>query len=255
MKRFLFLFIACLSVVGFFSACINNNDTDRGSSDIGTVNKTDDASAKYTITCDNSTLLLPTTTDSYGPTLKNGERVYVEYSLISANPSSVASSVQYNVKILGISPILTKPIFNITPATQDSIGNDPILCIDNMWISGKYLNYMLEYYGGTTTHLINLVKDVKKQDPTGATINLELRHNSKGDAGQTWFRTIVSFDLTSLQQAGRNSLNIVVSDKEYYGQITTKQITYTYTGTKSAISKQPQNKINISTIPTSNILK
>lgn len=254
MKRFLFLFIACLSVVGFFSACINNNDNDPIYPGIGTINKTDDASAKYTITCDDSTLLLPTTTDSYGPTLKNGERVYVEYNLISTNPSlGTLSFPRYNVKILGISPILTKPIFNITPATQDSIGNDPIH-IYNMWISGKYLNFTLEYYGGTMTHLINLVKNATKQDPASTTINLELRHNSKGDTGQTWYRTIVSFDISSLQQSGKTSLNISVLNKDYYNQITTKQITYTYTGTKSAISKQ-QSKINISAIPTSNTLK
>ncbi len=226
MKRSLFLFISCLSFIGLFSACNTHNEYDPVYQDLGIITQTSsDMPSGFRITRDDNTVLIPSNASSFVSTVKNGQRVLVNYTQIKDNSSSGTST--QNVKIQSLYPILTMPIFNITPTTQDSIGNNPIT-IDNMWISGKYLNFQLRYYGGTTTHLINLVKDAQKQDPTGATVNLELRHNNKGDAAQVQIITIVSFDISSLQQSGKTVVNISVLNKDYYNQTTTKQITYSW---------------------------
>ncbi len=115
----------------------------------------------------------------------------------------------------------------ITPATQDSIGNDPIH-VSNVWISGNYLNYQLRFYGGNKTHFINLVKDALKQDPSGTTIALELRHNKEGDTGKTPLDAVVCFNLSSLQQSGKTSQKITVINNDFDSKTITQQFTYTY---------------------------
>lgn len=228
MKRLLFLFISCLSFIGLFSACNTKNDYDPVYQDLGTITQTsNNTPSGFNITRDDNSVLIPSNASSYLSTVKNGQRVLVNYTRIKDNSSSGTSSTSQNIKIQSLYSILTMPIFNITPTTQDSIGNNPI-SIDNMWISGNYLNFQLRYYGGTTTHLINLVKDAQKQDPTGVTINLELRHNNKGDAGQVPIVTIVSFDISSLQNSGKKFVNISVLNKDYNNQTTTKQIIYSW---------------------------
>lgn len=129
---------------------------------------------------------------------ENGQRIYACYTTVdeTTNPTEV--------KLLNLYEMLTKEIFDITPETQDSIGNDPIL-INEIWMSNDYLNVKFSYISnGHITHFINLVAD-KEKNYNDNKVHLEFRHNANKDFTGYLGWGLASFNLKSLQNAGANS--------------------------------------------------
>ncbi|MDP4206934.1 MAG: NigD-like C-terminal domain-containing protein, partial [Bacteroidota bacterium] len=149
---------------------------------------------------------------------------------------------QYYVKINALKDVLTKGIFMITPEKEDSIGNDPIH-VNDVWLTNNYLNFEMQYYGGNMIHYINLVKDNNAQGPAGSAIKLQLRHNNKSDSGHIPLKALVSFDLSSLKQVGKTSVDIVITGRDFDGQTFTKTITYKYDDEVVALKKTDQTKL------------
>lgn len=141
----------------------------------------------------------------YAP--KDGQRIVANYTLLSDKRAT--HLYDYDVRLNDAYNVLTKGIFNVTKATQDSIGNDSISIYD-MWIGGDYLNVQFEYMGYNKTHFINLVNDTSKVFNDGK-IHLYFRHNSKSDSPVYLRNGIVSFNIKSLQtSASTTLLNLVV---------------------------------------------
>jgi len=178
---------------------------------------------------------------SYCP--KDGQRLIVNYSLLNQTPDSLNFS--YKAQLNDVYEILTKGIFDITPETEDSIGNDYVY-IDEMWIGSHFLNVEFVYPGYNKTHYINLISDSSKTYTDGK-IHLEFRHNANGDYPTYYKRGIVSFDLSSLETNTSNQVQIVVHSNEY-GRDTNAQtykLTYSY---GNATSNVKPEKIQIKSL-------
>jgi len=156
---------------------------------------------------------------------KDNQRVIMEYSVLTTRPTG--SSYAHDVKLVDIYEVLTKGIFTVSTATQDSIGNDPV-AIRDMWVTGDFLNVEFLYPGYSKTHYINLVSDTAKTDTyTDDKVHLEFRHNANDDYPSYNISGIVSFDISSLRVTGENSVDFVVHTKEF--DYTTADRTYSFT--------------------------
>ena len=205
-----------IMLMPLFMACDNNYDGyNYGYSinnyriDIATVKNTT-STDKFSFLLDNNQLMQ--ITQSNVPTFipVDGQRIIANYTILSR--TKVDSVTNSNVKLNDASLVLTKGIFKITPATQDSIGNDSIT-IRDMWIGADFLNVEFAYLGYNKTHYINLVSDASKVYTDGKT-HLEFRHNGNGDAPTYYLTGIVSFKLKSLQTGVTGTvLNLVIHVK------------------------------------------
>ncbi|MDR0811045.1 MAG: hypothetical protein LBN23_02040 [Paludibacter sp.] len=236
MKTTLKILIATVAVATIFAAC-SKNDHEALYGDYVTVENPDSVKAFY-MTTDAGTRLYTQTTN-FIPAHRS--RYYVLFTASEKMPAG--SAYDYEVKLTSYQNILTKDIFNITPATQDSIGHDPI-GIQNIWIASNYLNIYFVFYRSDypVTHYINLVADSTKNYNDNA-LHFEFRHNAKGDysAYQAW--SAVSFDLLPLKEnAVGDSLTLVVHAKEFSTNADkTYTIGYKFTSDINKINKLDNN--------------
>jgi len=177
---------------------------------------------------------------------KNNQRVIMEYVILSNK--ATGSSYSHDVKLNDVYEVLTKGIFDVTTATQDSIGNDPVV-INDMWVSGDYLNVEFIYPGYSKTHFINLVSDsIKNKTYTDNKAHVEFRHNANDDYPSINISGIVSFNISKLKVVGVNSVDFVVHTNEF-GNTTTNR-TYNFTYKYGAASAVPYTSTKRLTIPT-----
>jgi hypothetical protein len=173
---------------------------------------------------------------------KNDQRVIMEYVILTNKPTG--SSYKHDVKLKDVYEVLTKGIFTITPATQDSIGNDPVV-ISDMWVTGDFLNVEFIYPGYSKTHFINLVNDTAKAEGySDEKVHLEFRHNANDDYPSINISGIASFNLSSLRVTGSNSVDFVVHTKEFYGT-TDKTYSFTYKYGTTPVATAPAKQFAI----------
>lgn len=161
---------------------------------------------------DNNDLMWVRSTNFPNYVPKDGQRIIADYNILSVNNESALYN--HKVALVDVYEVLTKGIFAITPATQDSIGNNPIE-VRQMWIGSDYLNVEFNYYGYNKIHFISLVKDAAKTY-TDNKVHLEFRHNANADATSYSRWGVVSFKLSTLKQSAvGDSVNLVIHTKEF----------------------------------------
>lgn len=231
MKRILIRVSLVLFGGLFFAGCSNDDySPDNYWADIATVENQQQKS-KFFLHLDDGKSLWTESTNypNYKP--NDGQRVIAYYSVISDKRAT--GLYDYDVKLHDVYEVLTKGIFNITPAKQDSIGNDSIY-VSDMWVGSKYLNVEFYYYGWNKTHFINLVSDTSKTY-TDDKIHLEFRHNANNDLAHHRRWGIVSFDISSLQSNTADSVELVIH-VNMPNQVEDKlfNLTYRYNNPQSA---------------------
>ncbi len=202
--KFFLLFL----LITLFTGCNDdNNYYEKYWVNIATVQNPDSVSTFF-FRLDNNDLMWTEQTNFRDYRPKDGQRIIANYTILSDKRAT--GLYDYDVKLNDVYPVLTKGIFQITPATQDSIGNDSIY-ISDMWIGSDYLNVEFQYEGYNQTHYINLVSDTSKVYTDGK-IHLEFRHNANNDAPYYYRNGIVSFNLKSLQaDSTSGALDLVIS--------------------------------------------
>ena len=148
---------------------------------------------------------------------------------VSCDSKKETSKINFNILQLNdVYEILTKGIFNLTPETNDSIGNDYIF-IEDIWVGSNFLNVEFVYTGANKTHYINLVSESTKTYDDGK-IHLEFRHNANGDYPSYNRWGVVSFDLKSLETTTSDKAELVIHTNEYDNgdNENTYAITYKY---------------------------
>jgi hypothetical protein len=170
---------------------------------------------------------------TYSP--KDGQRIIANYTLLS----NETGKYDHQVRLNNSYNVLTKDIFAITPATQDSIGNDPINIFD-IWVGGDYLNIEFVYFAHNKSHFINLVSDESKEYNDGK-VHLEFRHNAFNDPQSVRVFGIVSFRLEPLRVADKESIDLVIHSKPYNSQVE-KTYSLTYKFYKENEDKQDLEK-------------
>jgi len=216
MKKLVFIAMV-ISVFSLFTSCDNDDDyCSQGDIwvGLGLIHK-DAGSAAYTIAMDDGEILYPAAADTLWPSLKNNDRVLTNFTILG-NKENPNHDEQYYVEIYSLKKILYKGILDITPAIEDSIGNDPISVRDH-WLKNDMLNFELQYFGGSTIHYINLVKQPGEINTENGPVILELRHNTNSDNEQLPLSAIVTFDMTSLKVAGQTSTPYKIIAKGFDG--------------------------------------
>lgn len=79
----------------------------------------------------------------------------------------------------------------------------------------------LRYFGRNKVHFINLVRAPGPLTAEGQPFELEFRHNDNGDDLVYSMNALVSFDLSSLKVAGRDSVLFTVKSVDYDDQVHT----------------------------------
>ena len=218
MKKLIF-YLSVGFIFSFLASCdFLNDNKDHGYSrdnawiGFGLIQK-DTVAKAFTIDLDDGTILYPETNSDWYSDVTNHQRVLANYTIIGDN-KGMLNVAQYDVKIYSLRNILYKGILNITPAMEDSIGNDPIHVKDH-WMKDNMLNFELSYLGGSKIHYINLVRE-PGASATGPVI-LQLRHNNNKDPEMIRMSAVVTFDLSSLKVAGKDSVTFKVVSKDFNG--------------------------------------
>ena len=223
MKKLLFLFM--MGALISLSGCDLDDDgysLDDAWVGFGLVHKDTEAGV-LEIAMDDGEVLFPLSNDYSWYGVKNNDRVLVNFTILG-NKNTENHDEHYYVKINSIRKILYKGILDITPAIEDSIGNDPVTVKDK-WIKGNLLNFELKYYGGSKIHYINLVKQPGVINLDNGPVILEIRHNNREDNESIPLSAMVTFDLSSLKVPGKTSTPFKViakgfdnKDFEYTGE-------------------------------------
>ena len=134
---------------------------------------------KIAFQLDNYKILIPKELKDYSG--KNGQRVLLNYSPFSGD----------TVKINSVSDIFTG-----TVQETSAVGNlrqDPVK-IQSVWVSGNYLNLILEIEYYEKTHTIGLYRDTKSSG-----IHLYFSHSNNDDPPGYAKKLYASFSLSALK--------------------------------------------------------
>lgn len=213
------LLILCMvgSFLSLFSGCELDDDgysLDDAWIGFGLINKEAD-SQSFTIEMDDGEVLYPVTNSGYWNDFEDNDRVLTNFTILG-NKENPDHNEYYYVKINSMRKILYKGILDITPAIEDSIGNDPIE-VEDKWIKKNMLNFELKYRGGAKIHFINLVKQPGAVSNDIGPVLLELRHNTNDDDENFPLSAIVTFDLSSLKIEGKTSTQFKITAKGFDG--------------------------------------
>ena len=162
MRKLIFILPILISVF-ILSSCNNDDSYSLGKFWItsGTVSLIGEDEDYYYVTADNGEVLFPSATNIHPKYLEDGMRVIVNFTKLG--DADEDDYYDYYVKVNDMTSILTKPIFNFTEETtetvKDSIGNDPVTILD-AWFTNDFLNVEFKYGGGNRVHYINLVQDL-----------------------------------------------------------------------------------------------
>ena len=145
--------------------------------------------------------------------IEEDQRLLVNFTVLGDKNVS-GNNKEYYVRINQLKEILYKGIFEITPETEDSIGNDPIHVVD-AWLVDSLLTFELRYYGNSQVHYINLVKQPGTPTAADEPIELELRHNNRNDAPYMPMTAFVTFKLNALKIEGKSSTSFKVTGVDF----------------------------------------
>jgi hypothetical protein len=206
MKSFVLLFV----LLGLLESCNQEDGLSYNHMivSLATVGK-ETASNEFLLQLDNDTLLYPLVDDVNSFVPVNGQRVMINYTLLSKNITP-NSTYDYKIRLNNVTDVLVKALTPFSTALNDSIGNDPI-DITGCWVGSHYMNVTYSYYGTYSDHLISLVMLAPDAITADSTIHLEIRHNAYQDLATSLYSGVISFDISSLQQNNVSSVNIVVT--------------------------------------------
>lgn len=228
MKRVLKIGLIALMTFGLFSCDFFDDDDGYSLGDFWVgfgILHLDEDDNSFTVEMDNGAKLIPVT---YYPVCKldDQDRVLINYTILG-DKEITDDEEEYYVKVNSMSEILYKGILDITPAIEDSIGNDPIR-VEDVWKTRNMLTFQLEFLGNMKTHYINLVKEPGELTGDDQPVELELRHNERDDDRIYRKTAFVTFDLSAIEIAGQDTVAYVVKGKKYNGDDFSYQGVYRY---------------------------
>ncbi|HOY50748.1 MAG: NigD-like N-terminal domain-containing protein [Prolixibacteraceae bacterium] len=213
MKKILMMMMAVSSLM--LTACL---DDDEGYSlgkvwiSLGEVESQGSGSALVRL--DDGALLFPVAGEGPLSLPEEGTRILVNYTIVGDKLINETTK-EYYIRLNSWREVLKKGIIDLTPAMEDSIGNDPVI-VEDIWVSrNQLLNMELKYFGRNKVHFINLVKAPGALTSEDQPFELEFRHNDNGDDPVYSMNALVSFDLSALQVAGADSVRFRVKSVDY----------------------------------------
>lgn len=206
-------FIACALT---FNSCDNDDDNDVMLRPTALVTVYPTTSDKFIMQLDDSISLVPTNLKA-SPFGEKKVRALVNYTM--ENPST---NSPYNVHVNWIDSIRTKqPVTTLGTEDEDAkaYGNDPIEIVRD-WVSvaedGFVTLRIRTRWGGSGTHIINLVSGVNKDN----IYEFDLRQNAQGDIYGNIGDALIAFDLNSLWKEHPKEVKIKLNWLSFSGKKT-----------------------------------
>ena len=167
------------------------------------------SSSDFYILLDGGQKLYPSAPVMHNYKVIDGQRILVNFTLLSGE----YNEYDHLIKINSLENILTKGVDVLENEEEDDFGDDPfLLSNDNywptgMWVSGGYLNIaFFRPFSISKKHRISLVKNKLETSPEDEFEYLELRYNTFEDTSTSGFKSLVSFNLNSLELADKKGL-------------------------------------------------
>ena len=145
---------------------------------------------------------------------EDNQRVLMQYGILLENNSMYDESIQ----VYSISNINVSSIKELTIENELLFGSDPI-ALESIWISGNYINLSFFIYGDIGVHYVALVENTTLTYPDDDTLRLEVRHDALDDYPAYRKKTMISFDISSLEKGQKLAIKINTYDygeKTYY---------------------------------------
>ena len=137
-----------------------------------------------------------------GVSWKGAERLMAIFDVTA----ELVAGERYSARILAYDFPLYKPIsFAETPEAADALGNDPIYYEDG-WYSGGCLNMINTFLHGNPdiTHTVSLL--VESLPTSSDTLAVSLKHDAKGDSGESAFTFYSSFPISEYLPEGKSTV-------------------------------------------------
>ncbi|PRY98307.1 NigD-like protein [Marinilabilia salmonicolor] len=212
MRKYLFgLFIALFFGVGFTSCLDDDNEsTPMRYLEMGIV-KMGETDEIRVLT--DSELLLEL--DNYPASFdfEEEQRVMIQYSVSELNEEN--TTYDYLVDVYSVQEVRLKDVIELNEENRDTIGDDQIY-INEVWVSGDFLNIDFQFYGDGKVHYINVVKDPDEQTDDPAKIYLQVRHDAREDDMEEIYRGIMSFRLEPLQVESLEEVELIFENQSFY---------------------------------------
>lgn len=212
MKIFV-LTVTLLSMSLLFNSCLDDDGYSLGKYWLGVATVESLDNNQHYFKLDDGTSLWPAAGSYLGHNLNDGQRAWLNYTILSDS----LSGFDHYVKINGVDPILTKKIAEDLGEKNDSVYGTDQIKVDDIWIGDGYLNMIFAFnYGGTKRHFVNLL-------PAGDEENvyqLEFRHNAYDDPPATSVPSIVCFDLSDLPDTEGKTVKLTIKVKTFSGNKT-----------------------------------
>lgn len=228
MKRLLKIGLIGLILVGVFGCDFLDDDDGYSLGNFwvgfGFIHLDDVNETNFNVDMDDGSELIPVN-NYHAWNLEDNDRVLINYTILG--DAGTDDQEQYYVRVNSMSDVLYKGILDITPAIEDSIGNDPVH-VEDIWKTRNMLTLQLGFYGNMKTHFINLVKQPGGLTGEDQPVELELRHNDNDDQHVYNMTAFVTFDLSAIQISGQDTVAYVVKGKEYNGEAFTFHGVYRY---------------------------
>lgn len=203
--RFLTFLLVLLMLAPILQSCLDSDDN--GYTTIATIKVID--GKDYYFGLENGDKMYPSdTTEIHSYKVIDGQRAFVWFDKLD----EAKTGYNYNIKVRGISDILTKGIIPLTTETADSIGNDRIsIYWNDYWIAQNYFTIHF-YFMGTSNpeklHMVNLVQNETLAHDEDGYIHLEFRHNAYDDPQDQVLHGYVSFKLDKIAEEMKTAKGI-----------------------------------------------
>lgn len=230
MKKFKFIgfIFATITAMSIFQSCLDDDDRPSDLLVISTINRISEDNKEFYFTLDNGKTMFPNNAQGWaGEAYEDGQRAFVIFNELE----QPVNGYDYNIQVRQINKVLTKDIVTMddNENTEEKIGDDKINAT-YMWISKdkKYLTIEYQYYGTHSTdkkHFLNLVINNKEgvttengENDDNEYINLEFRHNSKGDSPDSGYLNegYVSFKLDKIKEQMEGKKGLAIRVKTLY---------------------------------------
>lgn len=222
MKKFKLFLLATVAAAPLLQSCNDSKVEGADSMALVTILNPGGISAGYYFKADNGQTLYPAqfavATGSYNP--DDGQRAFIYYSLLEEK----SQKYDYNIKLYGLSEILTKEVESMDPGNEEEFGDDPITLVqlDNgngydCLISGGYITLSFKINAlAQEGHKISLVRNSTDDNTAESDYTLlELRHKSDKMSSEGSRRTsMASFKLNGYDPVitGKKGLKIRIKD-------------------------------------------
>ena len=236
MKKFKLFLLAAVAVLPVLQSCNDSDVEGADSMALVTILNPGGLSGTFYFKADNGQTLYPSQfavpTGGYNP--EDGQRAFICCSLLEEK----SQQYDYNIKLYGISEILTKDVEEMNESNEDEFGDEPIELVKlsgedkfDCLISAGYFTCSFQIkVTGSEKHKISLVRSDSADNTEGPDYTLlELRHkpDDMGSDTPVARSSMASFKLNSYDPAVTQKKGLKIRYKDFDGNLRTALIDYT----------------------------